>query len=135
MRLLLAVVLALLTGSIAGGQTDPAKALVGKWEGEVDLRGMGGDPNRTLIIESVSENGGKLIVTGRYGITGKGLGRVQAEVDTTGRWPSFRFVTSANSTVRLNLMDEGSMTGTVTFPGTREGGSDRSLKLSRVNQR
>jgi hypothetical protein len=133
MRLLLAVVLALLTGSISEAQTDSVKALIGKWEGEVQLRGVGGDQNRTLIIESVGEKDGKLVAEGRYGITGKGLGKIQIEVDTTGRWPSIRFVTSANTTVRLNLVDERSMVGTMTLPGTREGGSDRSVKLARVN--
>jgi hypothetical protein len=53
MRLLRTVVLALIvtvTGSEA--QTDLAKLLVGKWEGEVEVVGSS-DPNRTLIIESV----------------------------------------------------------------------------------
>ena len=133
MRLLFASVLALLVGSASEAQTDAAKAPVGKWEGEVQQRGVGsGDPNRTLIIQSVGEKDGKWVAEGRYGVTGKGLGRVQIDVDTSSKWPSIRFVTGANSTVSLNLLDEKSMAGTITLAGTSQVGNDRSMKLGKV---
>ena len=133
MRLLFAVVLALLVGTASEAQTDAAKALVGKWEGELQQRGVGGgDPNRTLIIQSVGEKDGKWVAAGRYGVTGKGLGSVQIDVDTSSKWPSIRFVTGANSTVRLNLLDEKSMAGTITLTGTSQAGNDRSMKMGKV---
>jgi hypothetical protein len=131
MRFLKILVLALVTVTTSEAQTDPVKALVGKWEGEVQLRGRG-DPNRTLIIESVTERDGRWVAEGRYGITGQGFGKVQIDVDRSGRWPSIRFATGANSTVRLDLVDEKSMAGTMTLAGTSQHGNDRSMRLRKI---
>jgi len=132
MRLLFTVVLALLAATASDAQTDLSKALIGKWQGEAQELGRG-DPNRTLVIESVAEKDGKWVAEGRYGITGKGLGKVQIDVDRSGQWPSIRFVTGANSTVRLNLVDEKSMVGKMTLAGTsRFHGNDRSMSLLKV---
>lgn len=133
MRLLSTLLLGLLIGTVSEAQTDPGKSLIGKWEGEVQLAGAGGDRNRTLIIQSVGEKDGKLVAEGRYGVTGKGLGKVQIEVSTSGKWPSIRFVTGANSTVRLDLIDEKSMTGKMTLAGASQHGSDRAMNLKRVD--
>ena len=90
------------------------------------------DPNRTLIIRSVTERNGKWFAEGLYGITGKGLGKVTIDVDTSGRRPAVQFTTGANSIVRMELIDGTSLVGTLTLSGSREGGSDRGIKLDRV---
>ena len=114
-------------------QGDLAKALVGKWEGDVQWAGGAGtgDPNRTLIIESVTQKDGKWVATGRYGVTGKGLGKVEIEVDDSGSRPFIRFVTGGNSTVRLALTDAKYLIGTLTLPGTSQRGNDRPMRLER----
>ena len=132
MRFLSSVVLALLVVAASEAQTDLEKALVGKWQGDVQLGGVRGDPNRTLVIRSVSEKDGKWVAEGRYGVTGKGLGKVQIDVDKTGQWPSIRFVTGANSTVNLNLVDEKSMVGKMTLSGSGRGDPDRSMRLQKA---
>lgn len=129
---LLASVLVL--GSLSCAQGDLARSLVGTWEGELQTLGKGtrGDPHRTLIIRSVSQKEGKWIGEGRFGVTGKSLGPVQMEVDTNGMRPSIRFATGANATVRLELLEEGHLIGTLTrreMGGTL--GNDRAIKLEK----
>jgi hypothetical protein len=118
-------------------QVDLAKALVGRWEGEVQWAGGAGsgagDPNRTLIIESVTQKDSKWVATGGYGITGKGLGKVEIEVGDSGGRPFIRFVTGGNSTVRLALTGAKDLTGTLTLPGTSQRGNDRSMRIERKN--
>lgn len=118
-------------------QSDAAKTLVGKWEGEIQWAGSAGgatgDANRTLIIQSVEQKDGKVVATGRYGITGKGLGKVEIEVDDSGSRPFIRFAT-ATSTTRLTLTGAKDLTGTTTISGLSSGtgrGGDRSLSLQK----
>jgi hypothetical protein len=138
-KLLTLLVVAVLGTSLgmssSWAQEDLAKALVGKWEGDVQWAGGAGsgagDPNRTLIIESVTQKDGKWVATGRYGITGKGLGKVEIEVGDSGGRLFIRFVTGGNSTVRLALTGAKDLTGTLTLPGTSQRGSDRPMRLEK----
>jgi len=124
---------ALLLGSPAHAQGQLAESLVGTWEGELQPLGKGTreDPHRTLIIRSVQQKNGKWVGEGRFGITGKGLARVQIEVDASGPRPWIRFVTNVSATVRLELLDE-QLVGTFSrreLGGTP--GTDRAIKLER----
>ncbi len=114
------------------GQLDPAKALVGKWEGEEQLFGRP-DISRTLIIESVSQKDGEWAGRGRFGITGKRLAPVTIEVDNSGKTPWIRFVSSSGSTVHLDLFDEKHLIGKQTLPGhsSSRRGNERELKLEK----
>lgn len=125
--------------SSAWAQADLAKALVGKWEGAITWVGSAGgattDPNRTLIIESVTQKDGKWAGTGRFGITGKGLGKVDIEVDDSGSRPFIRIVIPT-STIRLSLVGPKELTGTTTMHGlsptaTARGGNERTLSLQK----
>jgi hypothetical protein len=133
--LVVAVVGTSLGLSSGWAQVDLAKSLVGKWEGDVQFAGGAGsgvgDPNRTLIIESVAEKDGKWVATGRYGVTGKGLGKVEIEVSDSGGRPFIRFVTGGSSTVRLTLTGAKELTGTMTLSGTSQRGNDRPMKLEK----
>ena len=60
------------------------------------------------------------------------MGKVQIDIDRGGQWPSIRFVTGASSTVRLNLLDEKSMSGKMTLTGTSQRGNDRQMKLLKI---
>jgi hypothetical protein len=125
------LLLLLVSGSEA--QSGPEKQLIGTWQGEVQFRFTGaGDPNRTLVIESVTQQDGKWIGRGRYGIPGKPLRMLQFDVEMEGSKPSIRLVTLDGSTVRLTLLGDKALVGTMTLPGAREGGSDRPMKLEKV---
>jgi len=133
MRVLFAAVLALLVTAGSEAQTDPAQALIGKWQGDVQHQAAMGNPNpnRILVIESVRQQDGKWIADGRFGVT-KPSGKVSIDVDLSGRWPSIRFVTGGNATVKLNLLDAKSMAGTITFAGTSQRGNERPMRLEKV---
>jgi hypothetical protein len=128
----------LVTASPGSAQEDRTKALVGKWEGAVEWAGGAGntalgDPNRTLIIESVTEKDGKWVGTGKYGVTGRGLGKVDIEIEDSG---GLTFTTSANTTVRLSPSGPKQLTGTTTLPSTtgrtsQARGNDRPVKLEK----
>ena len=125
----------LLAASFSSAQGDRAKALLGKWEGDVQVgAGAGknvGDSARTLIVESVEQKDGKLMAAGKWGITGKGLGKVDIEVDEGSDRVGIRFVTGANSTIRLSLVGPKQLTGTLTVPGPARTGNDRALNLEK----
>jgi hypothetical protein len=92
------------------------------------------DPNRTLIIQSVEQKDGKWLATGRFGITGKGLGKVEIEVDDSGSRP-FILIASATSTVRLSLVGAKELTGTTTIHSLGSAatgrGNERALSLQK----
>jgi hypothetical protein len=122
---------------LSDAQGDLAKSLVGKWEGEVQTLGQGNreDPHRTLIIRSISQTQGRWVGEARFGVTGKGLGRVQMEVDAGGAHPAIRFITRADAAVRLELLDEGHLAGT--FTRREMGGhfgNDRAIKLEKQKE-
>ena len=131
----------LLSASSGSAQEDRAKVLVGKWEGTVEWAGGAGsgglgDPNRTLIIESVTQKDGKWVGTGKYGITGKGLGKVDIEIEDSGNRTAITFATSPTTAVRLSLTGPKELTGTTTLPATigrttQARGNDRPLKLEK----
>jgi hypothetical protein len=131
----------LLAASVGSAQEDRAKALVGKWEGTIEwAAGVGssslGDPNRTLIIESVQQKDGKWVATGKYGVTGKGFGKVEIAIADSGDRTEIAFTTSANWAVRLALAGPKQLTGTTTLPSTmgrvtQARGMDRPMKLEK----
>ena len=132
------VVLAFATFAVAfsEAQVDLAKTLVGRWEGEVQFLVPKGrpDPNRTLIIASVIQRDGKWLATGRFGVTGRGLGPVQIEVDASDARPAIRFaVSGSNATVRLELLDEKHLVGTLAQVGAGgpQGSDHRPMKLEK----
>ena len=81
----LAVVMVLSVVGVSRAQVDPAKVLVGTWEGEQEYLVISADnPRRILVIESVNQVDGKWVANGRYGTPG-GLVRVKIAVETGGK--------------------------------------------------
>ncbi len=112
-------------------QGDLAKSLVGKWEGDIQLRASVGSAdarNRTLNIESVDQKEGKWVARGRYGVTGKGLSKVNIEVDEGSGRPSIRFLTGAGSIVGLSLIGPKDMSGTIRITGEAR---ERPMRLEK----
>ena len=55
------------TSGVAAAQVDLAKALVGTWEGELQMRVKKADPVMSLVITSVKQEDGKWVADGRFG--------------------------------------------------------------------
>jgi hypothetical protein len=131
----LLILSALLVTLIAGritpvlGQSDLAAKLVGKWEGTQQQATKGGSEDRTLIISSVTQQEGKWIASGRFGVTGGAMVRI--EVDTTGQWPSLRWAMPNGNTVQVNLINPKTLSGKVTLAGSGPRDRDRSLTLEK----
>ena len=95
---------------------------------------MAGDPNRTLVIETVDQRDGELVAQGQVGRHRKGPRRDQHR----GQWERYTAVDSirhgANARVRLDLTAANERPETSTLAGSAgssQHGNERSLKLDR----
>ena len=105
-RAALLVVAGLMLGTgVAAAQADLAKVLVGTWKGELQQRTQKGpDPELTLIIASVKQEGGKWVADARLGGADAAKTRpVNIDIDTSGSKPSLRFKGASGSEYSLNL--------------------------------
>lgn len=124
------VLLLLAIGPLSAATNDDfAKKLIGRWEGHVDVKQ---DRGRTLVIQSVKREGDQWIADARYGTTGGGLARVKIKTIVNGDDVALEFVSSANNPVKLKLAGEKNLEGTLTVFVNTKSGSDRSLKLTKV---
>ena len=127
---LLAGVLVFTGGLTAGfAQNDPASMLVGKWEGTQQQAGRGGSEDRTLIISSVTQQDGKWVADGRYGV--QGGAKVRIDVDVNGRRPSLRWTMPNGNVVQLDLLNEKTLSGKVTLVGASQRDRDRPVTLEK----
>jgi hypothetical protein len=130
--ILLGTVLALVAPGPAAAQVDLARALIGKWEGQVQFADTKANPNRTLVISSVSQNEGRWVAEGQWGVTGERLAKVQIQVEQSGKDVSLRFETRANPSIRLKLEGDKHLLGTMELRAAGRGGKDRPVKLEKV---
>jgi hypothetical protein len=119
-------------GSPVSAQVDPSTALVGTWQGSVEVRR---DRDRTLIIKSVkpAKNGG-WVADGHYGTTGKGLAPAQIGVSLEGEQLVLDFIASADKPAKLKLSGDRVLEGALSVregTGTR---SDRKLRLEKISE-
>ena len=123
-----------LGGSSAWGQVDPTKALVGTWVGHVELPR---DAKRVLVITSVTpKEGGGWLADGRLGFTVEKAARREIEVSLQGSDIILEFAAGLNNPVRLKLVGENRLEGTLNIvagqPGQGPKAADRSFKLEKV---
>ena len=128
---LVAVALALVLGVADAAERDLVTALIGRWEGEIQRRGLPTtiDLNRTLVIESVTPTDNGTTARGRYGVTGKRMRRVVIDVDPSGTFLWMRFATSDDRPIKLTLVDERALSGSIRLRG---GAHDRPLTLRKL---
>jgi hypothetical protein len=121
-----------LRGSLVLAQVDPSKALVGTWQGSVDVRR---DRDRTLIIKSVKPTkNGDWVADGHYGTTGKGLARAKIGVSLEGEQLVLDFITSADDPAKLKLSGDWVLDGTLTVREGTGSRSDRKLRLEKISE-
>ena len=124
LRVLLAAfslqVLLISDAMISFAQVDPTKALIGTWEGQVQISKQMG---RTLTINSVKAKGeGEWVARGRYAIQGmeskETTGGQVMSVSSKDNEIYLEFTTgSANNPVKLKLVGENKLEGTTDFGG------------------
>ena len=116
-----------LCSSPAWAQADPAKVLIGTWVGHAEVPR---DSERVLIIRSVTpKDGGGWVADGGFG--GKGDQRIEIKVSASRvRDIILEFVTGQNNPVRLKLVGENRLDGTLNIV-LQNRTSNRSLKLEK----
>ena len=136
-RVALSVMAALLLGTgVASAQADLSKVLVGTWKGEVQQRTQkGADPELTLIITSVKQEGGKWVADARLGgAEGGKTAKVNIDIDTSGSKPSLRFKGAKGTEYDVSLFNDRELVGTAgltTSVGGGRGDRSRSVKFEK----
>ena len=114
-RWFLTLLLVLSAGALALAQVDPTKVLVGTWEGLIEIpRGS----DRLLIINSVKAKGeGEWVARGRFGprdyISSEKKGGQAMDVKAKDNEIFVEFVTKDKNPVRLKLVNENRLEGTI----------------------
>jgi len=131
----LLVVMGLVVASgVAAAQVDLAKALVGTWEGELQMQmKKGADPVMALVVTSVKQEDGKWVADGRFGGAKGKKGPVKIEVDTSGSKPSLRWKGASGTEYDVSLFDDKHLTGTATLTTSQagRGARERTLKFEK----
>ena len=133
----LAVVMVLSLAGVSHAQVDPAKALVGRWEGEQEYLLISAEnPKRILVIESVNQVDGRWVANGRYG-TPAGLVRVKIAVERGGKGVDPSWTGPTGNQFQLNVLRDKHLVGKITLTTEQSksgtGSRDRTLKLEKVN--
>ena len=111
--LLLLQFMMLFAVGFAAAQTDPAKALVGTWEGWVE--GIP-NPERALVIRSVkAKEGGGWTADGRYGYNTQKMGRSPIDISQDGSDLVLEFLSGEKNPVKLKLVGDNKLEGTANF--------------------
>lgn len=135
-RVALFVVTGLMLGTgVAAAQADLAKALVGTWQGELQMRTKkGADPSLTLIIASVKQEGGKWVADARLGgADAAKTAKVSIDIDTSGSKPALRFKGVSGTEYNVSLFDDKNLVGSATLTTSQAGRGerDRSVKFEK----
>ena len=118
-----------LGGSLAWAQLDPAKVLVGPWEGSIQA-----PPHRefTLIIESVTPKEGGWVARGRFGLKdGNVRPPLPIPVSQQGGDIILEFRARENP-VRLKLVGERKLEGTINVVGAMGKTRNQPFKFEKV---
>jgi hypothetical protein len=101
---------------------------MGTWIGHAELPS---DSGRVLIIKSVTpKEGGGWVADGRFGFTVEKTGPRQVEISLQGTDIILEFVVGQNNPVRLKLVGENRLEGTLNIV-LQNRTSNRSLKLEK----
>jgi hypothetical protein len=133
-RWFLTLLLALSAGALALAQVDPTKVLVGTWEGLIEIpRGS----DQLLIINSVKAKGeGEWVARGRFGprdYTSSGKGGQAMAVKANDNEIFLEFVTKAKNPVRLKLVNENRLEGTVNVISPQGRAANRRAWFEKVD--
>jgi hypothetical protein len=117
----------------SGAQMDLAAVLVGKWEGQADLKRD--SPPRTLIIKSVQQRDGRWVAQGRFGDPEKRLHPVEIAIETSNHEVVLKFTEPGRTArpVELTLFKDGKhLIGSLWRHAGRVRGETDPLRLEKV---
>ena len=103
-----ALAVALLALGVAHAQDESVQKMVGTWKGKIELLD---EPERTLIVKSVTRAGGIWIATVEYGPTGQKLDAFEGRVEQARGAPTLTFYISTTRKVELALVSQTELRG------------------------
>ena len=116
-------------------QVDPTKALIGTWEGQIEISGNSG---RTLTINSLKAKGeGEWVARGRYSFAGqesKESGGQAMSVSSKDNDVFVEFVAgNSKNPVRLKLVGDNKLEGTINMMESgQKRPADKRIKFEKV---
>jgi hypothetical protein len=123
----------ILLGTLALAQVDPAKVLVGRWEGSVEVNR---NQERALIINSVSQKDGGWVAEGRFAVPPRKGSVVTIDVSSQDGKLVLEFEAGGQmrNPWRLTLVGDNQLEGTANFVRGR-GTVDRATTFKKVEQK
>ena len=103
-----ALAVALLALGVAHAQDESVQKMVGTWKGKIELLDQ---PDRTLIVKSVTRAGGIWIASVEYGPTGQKLDAFEGRVEQARGAPTLTFYISTTRKVELALVSQTELRG------------------------
>ena len=103
-----ALAVALLALGVAHAKDESVQKMVGTWKGKIELLD---EPERTLIVKSVTRAGGIWIATVEYGPTGQKLDAFEGRVEQARGAPTLTFYISTTRKVELALVSQTELRG------------------------
>ena len=103
-----ALAVALLALGVAHAQDESVQKMVGTWKGKIELLDQ---PDRTLIVKSVTRAGGIWIASVEYGLTGQKLDAFEGRVEQARGAPTLTFHISTTRKVELALVSQTELRG------------------------
>ena len=104
-----ALALATLLGlGVAHAQDESVQKVVGTWKGKIELLD---EPERTLVVKSVTRAGSIWIASVEYGPTGQKLDAFEGRVEQPHGAPSLTFYISTTRKVELSLVSQTELRG------------------------
>lgn len=130
-RCFFVLVVVLSAGALTLAQVDPTKVLIGTWEGQIEMPKLG---DQILIINSVkAKGGGEWVARGRFGnreYVSTEPGGQAMDVKLKDSEIFIEFVTKQKNPVRLKLVNENKLEGTINIVLKRA--VDRKIWLEKV---
>lgn len=123
-------IILLLTLGTAHAQDDSRRALIGTWQGQVSVRK---DPERTLVVKSITRQGDHWVSNIHYGTTGKGLSHLQARIEVSGGTPALTFMTSADNKAELRLLSERELLRSLKIRADASSWVSRRMRLEKAS--
>jgi len=103
-----ALAVALLALGVAHAQDESVQKIVGTWKGKIELLD---EPERTLIVKSVTRAGGIWVASVEYGPTGRKLDAFEGRVEQARGAPTLTFYISTTRKVELALVSQTELRG------------------------
>ena len=123
----------LLALGVAHAQDESPQKMVGTWLGKVDVHD---EPERTLVIKSITREGDIWIAGIEYGPTGKKLSFLAARVEKQRGATTLTFPVSATSKVELSLISERELRGLLKISTEGEGSwVGRRMRLQKTSDK